>query len=167
MTLAELIRRFRTMANDRVQPYFCSDEDVKDWLNDAQDQACVRGRLLRDDSTPDVCQIVLTPGQPVYPLHRRLYEIISLRVKDADGKARPMRLVSREWLDAEFTRLECEPLRPTGKLLLADKVVVLARDAGAVRLADPAWGPQFAAAAAAALAKPTALIDAQAMSVSF
>ena len=26
----------------------------------------------------------------------------------------------REWLDAEFTRLECEPLRPTGKLLLAD-----------------------------------------------
>ena len=73
----------------------------------------------------------------------------------------------REWLDAEFTRLECEPLRPTGKLLLADKVVVLAREAGAVRLADPAWGPQFAAAAAAALAKPTALIDAQAMSVSF
>ena len=55
----------------------------------------------------------------------------------------------------------------TGKLLLADKVVVLARDAGAVRLADPAWGSQFAAAAAAALAKPTALIDAQAMSVSF
>ena len=38
----------------------------------------------------------------------------------------------REWLDAEFTRLECEPLRPTGKLLLADKVLVLARDAGAV-----------------------------------
>ena len=101
MTLGELIRRFRTMANDRVQPYFCSDEDVKDWLNDAQDQACVRGRLLRDDSTPDVCQIVLTPSQPVYPLHRRLYEIISLRVKDADGKSRPMRLVSREWLDAE------------------------------------------------------------------
>ena len=73
----------------------------------------------------------------------------------------------RAWLDEQFIAFESEPLRPTGKLLLADKVVVLARDAGAVRLADPAWGPQFAAAAAAALAKPTALIDAQAMSVSF
>ncbi|QTD44811.1 hypothetical protein [Ottowia testudinis] len=73
----------------------------------------------------------------------------------------------REWLDTEFTRLECEPLRPTGKLLLADKVVVVARAAGATLLSDAAWGPQFAAAAAAALGKPTALIDARAMSVSF
>ena len=101
MTLGELIRRFRARAKDAVEPFLFSNEDVTDWLNDAQDQACVRGRLLRDDSTPEVCQIVLTPSQPVYPLHRRLYEIISLRVKDADGKARPMRLVSREWLDAE------------------------------------------------------------------
>ena len=57
----------------------------------------------------------------------------------------------RDWLDAEFIRMECEPLRPTGKLLLA----------------DAAWGPQFAQAAAAALGKPVALIDVPAMSVSF
>ena len=86
---------------------------------------------------------------------------------DLDPAAPMGNAEARDWLDAQFTQLGSEPLRPTGKLLLADKVVVLARDAGAVRLADPAWGPQFAAAAAAALAKPTALIDAQAMSVSF
>ncbi len=43
---------------------------------------------------------------------------------------------------------ECEPLRPTGKLLLADKVVVVARAAGAGLLADAGWGPKFAQAAA-------------------
>ena len=73
----------------------------------------------------------------------------------------------RDWLDAEFIRMECEPLRPTGKLLLADKVVVVARAAGAGLLADAGWGPQFAQAAAAALSKPAALIDVPAMSVSF
>ena len=32
-----------------------------------------------------------------------------------------------EWLDEQFTRMDCEPLRPTGKLLLADKVLVVAQ----------------------------------------
>ena len=73
----------------------------------------------------------------------------------------------RDWLDAEFVRMECEPLRPTGKLLLADKVLVVARAAGPALLADTDWGPRFAAAAAAALGKPTALVDVPAMSVSF
>ena len=47
MTLADLIRRFRVLADDKVQPYLWADEDVIDWLNDAQAQAAVRGRLLR------------------------------------------------------------------------------------------------------------------------
>ena len=46
----------------------------------------------------------------------------------------------RDWLDAEFIRMECEPLRPTGKLLLADKVVVVARAAGAGLLAMVLYG---------------------------
>jgi hypothetical protein len=63
---------------------------------------------------------------------------------------------ARDWLDAQFTQLGSEPLRPTGKLLLADKVLVVARDAGrAVCSDDPAVGPQdFARAASAVLAKP-------------
>ena len=31
--------------------------------------------------------------------------------------------VARRWLDDEFMRLECEPLRASGKVLLADKVL--------------------------------------------
>ncbi|MCL1960488.1 MAG: hypothetical protein FWG56_01615 [Desulfovibrionaceae bacterium] len=74
---------------------------------------------------------------------------------------------ARDWLDAQFTQLGSEPLRPSGKLLLADKVLVVARDAGPRLLGDPAWGSQFARAASAALGKPVVRIDLGALSVSY
>lgn len=46
MTVEELIRRFRVLANDKVEPFFWSDEEVLDWLNDALKEAVLRGRLL-------------------------------------------------------------------------------------------------------------------------
>ena len=74
---------------------------------------------------------------------------------------------AREWLDAQFTQLGSEPLRPTGKLLLADKVLVVARDAGRRLLDDADWGATFARAASAALAKQVVRIDLAAMTVSY
>ena len=73
---------------------------------------------------------------------------------------------ARAWLDEQFLTLECEPLRPTGKLLLLDKVLVVARDAGR-RLDDLEWGPRFARAASAVLGRPLVHIDLAAMSVSY
>lgn len=74
---------------------------------------------------------------------------------------------ARDWLDAEFIRLECEPLRPSGKLLLADKVLVVARAAGASQFSDAQWGLQYAQAVSAALGKPTVLVDVPTMAVTF
>ena len=74
---------------------------------------------------------------------------------------------ARQWLDEQFTQMDCEPLRATGKLLLADKVLVVARDAGAALLNDAQWGRDFARAASAALAKPVVRIDLGAMTVSY
>jgi hypothetical protein len=74
---------------------------------------------------------------------------------------------ARAWLDRQFTELECEPLRPTGKLLSADKVVVVAESAGASRFKDPAWAQEFARAASATLHKPAVHIDVATMTVSF
>ena len=75
--------------------------------------------------------------------------------------------VARQWLDEQFTQLECEPLRASGKLLLADKVLVVAQAGGAELLADPTWGQTFARAASAALAKPVITVDLATMSVSY
>ena len=75
--------------------------------------------------------------------------------------------VARRWLDAEFMRLECEPLRASGKVLLADKVLTVARAAGPVLLADPDWFQKFARATHGALAKAIVRIDLPSMAISY
>ena len=99
MTLAELIARFRLQARDDTQPYLWSDDAVTAWLNDAQEQAAIRGRLIHEDANPSVCDIELTPGQHTYPLHHALYEIRTARILRAGQRPRGMRLVSPEHLD--------------------------------------------------------------------
>lgn len=74
---------------------------------------------------------------------------------------------ARRWLDGEFMRLECEPLRASGKVLLADKVLTVARAAGPDLLSDAAWLQSFARATSGALAKPVVRIDLQAMAISY
>ena len=102
MTLEDLIRRFRVLAKDVEQPYRAEDLDVIDWLNDAQAQACVRGRLLVAEDDAALCQIALMPGQSAYEHHRSIYEFIDLRIKSPTGQVRKLVLKSREWLDAEM-----------------------------------------------------------------
>ncbi|MES2688514.1 MAG: hypothetical protein V4706_16955 [Pseudomonadota bacterium] len=74
--------------------------------------------------------------------------------------------LARVWLDDQFTQMDCAPLRPTGKLLTADKILVVAQAAGPARFADAAWSQAFARAASAALAKPVVHIDVVAMNLS-
>lgn len=73
----------------------------------------------------------------------------------------------RRWLDDQFTALDCEPLRASGKVLLADKVLTVARAAGVALMQDPAWSRDFARAASAALAKPIVRVDVPGMAVTF
>ena len=99
MTLEDLIRRFRVLSLDNVTPPFWADEDITDWLNEAQNEACIRARLIREDELEAVCSIALTPGTHTYALNPLVYEIISLWIKPASGRKRPVKLRSREWLD--------------------------------------------------------------------
>ena len=102
MTLQELIARFRVLAHDQADPPFWSSEDIARWLSDGQTQACIRGRLLREDARDAICRIALVPGQHTYKLHRTVYEIIDVRIKPIVGPSRPLKLVTREWLNAEM-----------------------------------------------------------------
>lgn len=120
MTLEDLIRRFRVLAKDTAQPYLWADENVTDWLNDAQAQACIRGRLIREDSMPSVCRITMVAGKATYALHESVYELINLRLLPSNGdRARPIKLVSREWLDAEFPDWRDSP-RPVRYIIQDD-----------------------------------------------
>ena len=99
MTLEELVAAYRLRANDSAEPPFCSDAMVVGWLNEAQRQACIRGRLLHEYTNDDVCEIALTPGQTQYALHTAVYEITYLCLTPVAGPTRPLDLVSAEWLD--------------------------------------------------------------------
>lgn len=74
---------------------------------------------------------------------------------------------ARAWLDEQFTKMGCEPFRPTGKVLIADKVLVVAQAAGATRFADGAWAGEFARAASAALDRPVINVDVPGQSVGY
>jgi hypothetical protein len=75
---------------------------------------------------------------------------------------------ARAWLDGQFKAMGCEPpVRPTGKVLSADKVMVVAEAAGPSKFADGAWAQEFGRAVSAMLNKPVVHVDVAAMTVSF
>lgn len=74
---------------------------------------------------------------------------------------------ARRWLDENFVRLECEPLRGSGKVLLADKLVGIALAAGPAAFADEAWALDYARAAAGALSKALIKVDVARLAVSY
>ena len=75
--------------------------------------------------------------------------------------------VARWWLDDQFTQMGCEPLRPTGKLLTADKVLVVAQAAGLAKFAEPKFSQEFARAASAAVGKPVIHVDVSTLRISY
>ena len=101
MNLEELIASFREDAMDKTEPYLWGDESVTRWLNEAQDEAAIRGRLLLDDSTPAVTTIAVEAAQASYQLHAKVYEIAHLQwvPSAAPHRAQAVNLVTREWLD--------------------------------------------------------------------
>lgn len=101
MTLDELIASFREDASDTLEPFLWETEHVTRWLNEAQDEAAIRGRLLLDDSTPAVTTIEVLEGKASYQLHPKVFEIAHLHWQKGagSGRGRTVKLVSREWLD--------------------------------------------------------------------
>jgi hypothetical protein len=77
---------------------------------------------------------------------------------------------ARVWLDQQFTELDCEPIRQSGKVLTADKVLCVAQAAGEKHFRDAEyreWAISFARAASAALAKPVITVDLNTMSIGY
>jgi hypothetical protein len=74
---------------------------------------------------------------------------------------------ARAWLDEQFTALGCEPLRPSGKVLTADKVLRVTEEAGPSLFADRKWSADYARAVHAALGKPLIRVDVPAMAITY
>lgn len=67
---------------------------------------------------------------------------------------------ARAWFEREFAALECDVATPTGKILAVDRVLSVAKYAGAARFAsDAAWGEAFARHTAAILGRELIRVD--------
>jgi hypothetical protein len=81
------------------------------------------------------------------------------RVPDSDLIAATEEEAYR-WLDEQWDALGCEPVRPTGKVLLLDKVLGIARGGGEHRFVENgAWARSFARSVARLLERPVVLVD--------
>lgn len=76
--------------------------------------------------------------------------------------------LARRWLDEQFVANECEPLRASGKVLTADKLLALAATVGPERFEQaPTWAAEYARAALAALGRPMVNVDVDGGAITF
>ncbi|OWT74391.1 MULTISPECIES: hypothetical protein [unclassified Achromobacter] len=75
---------------------------------------------------------------------------------------------AREWFEQTWTALGCEPLRPSGKVLLLDKIMGVADALGyAVLSSDQSRAGEYARQTALALGKPRITVDLPGLSVGY
>lgn len=80
--------------------------------------------------------------------------------KFQDSTAMPSRGAAQQWLDQEWSDLDCAPSNPMGKVLTLDKLLSIAKYAGEKRFADGGqWAQDYARAAIAALGRDTVRVD--------
>lgn len=110
MTLEELIDAFRDRSGDTVTPPLWSDDEVTLFLNEAQNEACERARLILDTTSPEVCELYVSAGTSGYDLDPRVLEI---RRAKLDLATRPLVETSIEELDAQMPGWESKTGTPT------------------------------------------------------
>ncbi len=72
------------------------------------------------------------------------------------------------WLEDEFIRLGAEPVRASGKILLADRLLSIAAAAGADAFeTDPDWAANYAASAIGAIGHELVTVDLETMRVRY
>lgn len=83
-TVSDLRSLYRTLADDKVADYLLSDADFLAFLNEAQDEACLRSDLLLD-KTSAFCTITVVVNTSSYTLNASIYGLAYVRLIDAGG----------------------------------------------------------------------------------
>jgi hypothetical protein len=88
-------------------------------------------------------------GGKQYQFHLTSNDVAAVSPNDAQG-----------WLDEQWIALGCEPVRPSSKVLLLDKVLGVAREGGDQHFAtNDAWAQSFIRNVARLVARPVVVVD--------
>lgn len=88
MNRAELIASFRKESGDRGVPAFWPDDDVSGFLDQGQNEAAERARLLPDRLTEAVTRIELVTGQREYRIHPKIFDVVAASIQRPGGDRR-------------------------------------------------------------------------------
>lgn len=99
MTFADIEKLVRREIDDEVGSD--ADKYVQQWqilsyLNDAEREACIRGRLLTDSTTNEICAVTLSAGVSTYAHDPRILSVLRGKLT---GASKPLSRIS-------FTRLD-------------------------------------------------------------
>jgi hypothetical protein len=123
MKLRDLVKIFRDEVDDVTEPFLWTEEELIDYANDAENEACRRSRLLIDSTTVEICQIAVTANTAGYALDPR---VIFVRRAKLATKSLPLGRASVRDLDDETPGWDAHtgtvsayiPDHDTGKLRL-------------------------------------------------
>lgn len=74
-TLEELIGHARLRLDDVAEPYLWSDEELTQYINEAEREACVRAKFIQDKTTLAVCKLSLLDNKEWYDLRPEVIEV--------------------------------------------------------------------------------------------
>lgn len=98
MNSGEIIRQARLELDDTEPDYLWSDAELLGYLNEAEEEASRRARLLIDATTPEICTVTLASGQSEYDLDER---VIGIRSAQPSWRTRPLHGVTVAEMDQD------------------------------------------------------------------
>lgn len=102
MKLAELREMFRRDVADTSDSPLWSDPDIDDWINEAQEEACIRAKLIHERSNTSICRIAINPllnGLSRYTLSPFITEINHATLTGAAGVVSILSVL--DWREAD------------------------------------------------------------------
>jgi hypothetical protein len=100
MNVGQLEAEFRERADDLVEPYLWSPADFLRWLNQAQDEACIRQKLIFESVRPEICKIAVSEqGGSIYNISDRIAVIEYAYLVDASNCRHKLTLTDTDELD--------------------------------------------------------------------
>ena len=94
MDLGALIREYRILSQDNVIPYFCDNDELRKWFNDAETEAAIRSKLIQDSD-----ELRVLAGEMRHDAPSLMFEIRYIELCDSAGKFYPINPTTRDVLD--------------------------------------------------------------------
>lgn len=100
MKVSDLEASFRTDVDDAAKPYLWPSDEFLIYLNEAEQEAAIRKKLLFEKVRSNICTINATVADgSVYKINPLIIEIVYASITDANGLVQEVFLIDRDELD--------------------------------------------------------------------